>query len=482
METRAASITACLAAAFAACAAFGSEWTIARYTESMDVIRNPGQGWTSGTKWQFVRKDPDVNYGQVYIRTSWTALEPKEGQYNWKELDGMLKVAENQGLPLSLRIMCACIKAKAPSTPQWVFDKGAKGDKIVIQLEDKGQTNDVTQISPRFDDPIFMREHKRFIEALAKRYDGDPRIAGIDIGSYGHWGEWHCHGLPPDTNRYMTAVPPEKRPHTKPLVYPFEIRRQYADWYLDNFKKTPLVFMTDDWETLKYAIGEAGPSRVGLRRDGVGSPWHATRWIGNPPYDQIPKMGEVWKDRPVWFEFFGHAPDMVKKGWDVPAAIDFMLTNHVTVVNTIPFSPWELKDFDPDLFKQLKKLDLYAGARLVPKKGAVKRFGKAVAVALSGENKGVARIHLPYSLQAVVTGPNGQELFAADLAADPRSWLPGPFKFAEKIELPQSADVEGARISFRLRHRPGVLRNFRFAAKETAPDGSLPIGPIPDGE
>ena len=479
MKLSASTFAGCFAAALAASAAFRAECAVTNYTEDTGVIRNPGQGWTSGTKWQFVRKDPDVNYGQIYIRTSWTALEPEEGKYNWKDLDGMLKVAESQGLPLSLRIMCACIKAKVPSTPQWVFDKGAKGDKMQIDLVEGGKTNWYNQISPRFDDPIFMREHKRFIEALAKRYDGDPRIAGLDIGSYGHWGEWHCHGLPPDTNRYMTAVPPEKRPRTKPLVYPFEIRKQYADWYLNNFKKTPLVFMTDDWETLKYSIGENGPSRVGLRRDGVGSPWHATRWIGNPPYDQIPKMGDVWKDRPIWFEFFDHAPNMIKRGWDVPGAIDFMLTNHVSVVNTIPFTPWQLKEFDPELFKQLKKLDLYAGARLVPTKGAVKRKGRTVAAGLIGENKGVARIHLPYVLQMVVTGPDGKELFVRNATADPCSWLPGPFKFAEKFTLPESADVEGARISFRLRHREGVLRNFRFAAKETEEDGSLPLGPLP---
>jgi len=462
--------------------ALSAAWLVAApvsFTEDTEVFRNPGQGWSSGTKWQFVRKDPDVNYGQIYIRTSWTKLEPEEGKYDWSELDGMLNVAKGQGVPLSFRIMCACIKAKVPSTPQWVFDKGAKGDKIEIELPEKGVTNIVTQISPHFDDPIFMRAHRRFIVALAKHYDGNPLIAGIDIGSYGHWGEWHCHGLPPDTNRYMTAVPPEQRPRTQPIKYPYEIRKQYADWYLENFKKTPLVFMTDDDETLKYAIGDKGPSRVGLRRDGVGSPWHFTRWIGKPPYDAIPKMADVWKDRPIWLEFFGHAPDMVKQGWDVPYAIDWMLTNHVSVVNTIPFSPWELKPFDPEKFAMLKKLDLYAGARLVPKKGAVQRKGRMIAVGLVGVNRGVARIHLPYVLQVVITGPDGRELYVHDGATDPGSLLPGPFRIVEKFRLPAEADVPGSKVSLRLRHRYGVLMDFRFAAVESAKDRSLPLGDLP---
>jgi len=463
-------------AAFAALSADALRAEFVTFTEDTEVFRNPGQGWSSGTPWQFERKDPDVNYGQIYIRTSWAKLEPEEGKYDWSSIDGLLKVAKKHGVPLSFRVMCACIKSKEPQTPQWVYDKGAKGDKIVIQMVEKGVTNDVTQMSPHFDDPIFMREHKRFIAALAEHYDGNPLIAGVDLGSYGHWGEWHCHGLPPDTNRYMTAVPPEQRPRTQPIKYPFEIRKQYADWYLDNFKKTPIVFMTDDDETLKYAIGENGPSRVGLRRDGVGSPWHFTRWIGKPPYDAIPKMADVWKERPIWFEFFGHAPDMIKLGWDVPYAIDWMLTNHVSVVNTIPFTPWQLKEFDPEKFALLKKLDLYAGARLVPKKAEVRRTGREVLVRFAGYNRGAARIHLPYCVQVVVSDDGGNELFVHEASADPGSWLPGKFGFIDKFSLPAELAEKDVRISVRLRHRHGVLRNFRFAVTESAEDGTLPLG------
>lgn len=73
-----------------------------------------------------------------------------------------------------------------------------------------------------------MAEHKRFIAALGQRYDGNPLIAGLDIGSYGHWGEWHCHGLPPDTNRYMIAVPPKERPNTQPIKYEAAVARQIS--------------------------------------------------------------------------------------------------------------------------------------------------------------------------------------------------------------------------------------------------------------
>ncbi len=449
------------------------------FTEDPGVIRNPGQGWsTMGGAGSFAQTDPVVNIGSIYSRPTWTTLEPERGHFNWKSLDRLLEFAASQGLPASFRIMCAHVHDPAGATPQWVFDMGAKGDPLLVPVWTKDGFTNAVRVAPVFDDPIFMAEHRRFIAALAKRYDGDPRLSGLDIGSYGNWGEWHCHGLPPDTNRYMVAIAPEKRPPTNPIVYPIEIRRQYAAWYLQGFRKTPLMFMTDDWQVFREALGESGPARVGIRRDGVSSPHHFSHWIGKPPYDAIPRMADVWKDRPVWFEFFDSAERIQKNGWDIAYSVEWMLSNHVSVVNTCPFNPWEVKD-DAAIMACLKKLDLYAGARLVPQTADVRRAGRTVGVRISGENRGVTRIYLPYVLQLVVVGPDGRERFVHNASANPGSWLPGPFSILERFTLPDGVDLEGARLVARLRHRHGVLRDFRFAVRETEENGGLPLGKLP---
>ena len=334
-------VTALAGAAFSIVCAAGT----ITFTEETGTIRNPGQGWsTMGGKGSFDKSDPVVNVGSVYCRFSWTSLEPEEGHYSWKPLDELLAFAASKGLPASFRIMCASQHSNTGwPTPPWVFQKGAKDEPFIVPKVLRGQPTNMVHHTPVFDDPVFMAAHKRFVKALAARYDGDPRLAGLDLGSYGHWGEWHCGGLPPDTNRYVAAEARAKLKWVPPRKYPFEIRKQYADWYLENFKKTPIVFMTDDWEVLRYALGEGPTARVGLRRDGVASPWHFNRWIGTKPYDAIPRMGDVWKDRPVWFEFFGSGKSILEKGWDLPYAVEWMLTNHVSVVNTCPFSPWQLE-------------------------------------------------------------------------------------------------------------------------------------------
>ena len=109
----------------------------------------------------------------------------------------------------------------------------------------------------------------------------------------------------------------------------------------------------------------------------------------------------------------------------------------------------------------------------------MQRKGQQVAIGVVGTNRGATRIHLPYVLQAVVSGPDGRELYVHECSTNPGSILPGPFKIVEKFILPAEADVEGAKVALRLRHRHGVLMNFRFAAIESAKARSLPLGELP---
>ena len=45
--------------------------------------------------------------------------------------------------------------------------------------------------SPDYDSPYLLNALDKFIAAFAARYDGDPRIAYVQTGLVGLWGEWH---------------------------------------------------------------------------------------------------------------------------------------------------------------------------------------------------------------------------------------------------------------------------------------------------
>ena len=456
------------------------------FTEDASVFRNPGQGWSSmGGESSLRRMEKLVNVGAIYARLTWAQLEPREGVYDWKPLDDLLACGERHGLPVSFRIMCVN-RSGGPEydTPKWVFDKGARQDPFEIGVRPWRKTGTSPlaaqpKHAPHFDDPIFLEAHERFIKALGGRYDGNPLLGGLDLGSYGNWGEWHCSGLPPNVPEKLCRDaegrildPQPKRAYVASRTYPLEIRTRYADAYLNAFRKTPLVFMSDDWEVMKHALGEGPLPRVGFRRDGVGSPWHFTRWIGTAPYTALPGMGTVWRTKPVWFEFYARAGDMRKRGWDIPFSIEWMLTNHVTVVNTCPFVPETLKDDDP-LRPLMRRIDLYAGARLVPASASVTFENGVLSVSLAGENKGVAPIHLPYEAVYAFKSADGQTVAEHVSASDPTTWLPGPFSLADDLTPPPGFAEGRLTLVLRLRHTGGKFRDFRFAARERDETGAL---------
>ena len=47
--------------------------------------------------------------------------------------------------------------------------------------------------SPDYDDPDLLEAMVGLIEAMGKRYDGDPRLGFLQLGLIGFWGEWHTY-------------------------------------------------------------------------------------------------------------------------------------------------------------------------------------------------------------------------------------------------------------------------------------------------
>ena len=102
-------------------------------------------------------------------------------------------------------------------TPKYVYESGAK--KITATVQWNGYRATV----PVWDDPVYLQAAKDFGTALAKKYDGDPRIEYIDIRSFGEWGEWHASHL------NGSEMPSEA------------VQIEMLDHYASVFKKTLLV-------------------------------------------------------------------------------------------------------------------------------------------------------------------------------------------------------------------------------------------------
>jgi hypothetical protein len=169
-----------------------------RPPDTGEALVNPGMGWTLHFYSNLIE-----NYGSrlapsdtledwpglsvIYLRVPWSFLEPQEGKFNWPLFDTPAQRWIAKGKKIAIRVSCSESWLRY-ATPQWVQVAGAKG----VEFEfGKGPKAGGPLWDPDYLDPVFLEKLDHFLAAMARRYDGNPNVAFIDIGSFGMWGEGH---------------------------------------------------------------------------------------------------------------------------------------------------------------------------------------------------------------------------------------------------------------------------------------------------
>lgn len=170
--------------------------------DTVRVLRNPLNGWVMymGRTWDenfWTEKGYDsMNVGDslvrvsdyantCYVRTSWSSLEPEEGQYAWNDPDSrinkLFRSVLSRNMKLAFRIVVDC-RDQGQNTPIYVKQAGAKGFL---------DPNNPNNWSPYPDDPIFQEKYAKFLRALASEYNDPDKVDFIDAYGLGKWGEAH---------------------------------------------------------------------------------------------------------------------------------------------------------------------------------------------------------------------------------------------------------------------------------------------------
>lgn len=169
--------------------------------DTTTVLRNPlngwvmylGRGWdenfwnTQGYDTMRVSDTETVKVSDYastcYIRTSWSSLEPSEGNYVWNDSTARLTKLLNSVLDRNMRLAFRIVvdgRDQGQNTPLYVFDAGASYYTDANNVK-----------SPYPDDPVFQAKYQHFIEAFASKFN-DPYIVDfIDGYGLGKWGEAH---------------------------------------------------------------------------------------------------------------------------------------------------------------------------------------------------------------------------------------------------------------------------------------------------
>jgi hypothetical protein len=342
------------------------------------ALVNPGMGWTA-----YFYSDFTSNYGSrlepsdtledlpgvstVYLRVPWSMLEPQEGKFNWAMLDTPAQRWIAKGKKIALRVTCSESMIRY-ATPQWVEQAGAKGHSFLLGA---GRREDGPLWDPDFDDPVFLSKLDNFLKALAARYDGNPNVAYIDIGSYGLWGEGHTHA--------SSQVPEKVAP---------EIIRKHIDLYVKHFPNTQLAISDDiaghdkpgaHLPETDYALSRG----VTLRDDSI--------MIWPPPqhwyHAQLAQA--FWPKLPVILEHDHMGESQIRKGWDGDRLLQAVEEYHASYLSI----HWWPREFLEANRAAIEKINRRLGYRLQLREigwPRMVKIGSAFTVKSTWANAGVA--------------------------------------------------------------------------------------------
>ncbi|MBI4873013.1 MAG: DUF4832 domain-containing protein [Acidobacteria bacterium] len=332
---------------FFATALYPAERVVIRPPDTGAALINPGMGWMFQHYDNDIRRytlDLDPSDGveefpgvsSVYIRLAWSYIEPEEGRFNWPIVDSAAQRWLAQGKTVAFRFSCTESHRDQPyATPEWVRKAGAKGHNFV---PGKGLVAGGAWWEPDYDDPIFLEKLDHFLAAAAARYDGNPEVAFIDVGSFGVWGEGHTGS--------STRLP-----------YSAATVRRHIDLYKKHFKKT-LLAANDDFsnqgrglETLTYARRQG----LTLRDDSIlvngGAQAYHHAWVAPQFWPELPVVLEC--------EHFGGSRD--RGHWQDGSLYLKAIEEYHASYATVHWYPREFLKANRDL---IDRINLRLGYRL----------------------------------------------------------------------------------------------------------------------
>lgn len=247
----------------------------------------------------FGNLDPD----QVPILGSniifeWHRLNPAPGVYDWSSVDEWLQSTVARGLPAGLGITTySGVCCGGNMAPHWVY----------VQYPTAKLTCDQGWVIPKTWDAGYQAAYSQFIHALADRYDGDPRLAWVEMG-VGTFGETH----PADAD-----FTPCVRAAGLTSAQWIQTVQAITDIYDDAFEQTPLLLqMASVFEhhaERRQFVDYAAARSIGLKHNGL-----------------MPDNEGVIYDNPNYSFYGSGAFDLMKKwgnrvpiGWE---SYDYLIT------------------------------------------------------------------------------------------------------------------------------------------------------------
>ena len=417
--------------------------TIKQYKESQAAFGNPLMGYAPSAWYNEVSEDISL----LYMDITWAELEPEEGVYNWASIDEENQISRwrKEGKHLVFRFVCDIPGEEAHmDIPEWLYEKSGKAGKWYDGEYGKG-------FAPDYNNPTIISCHEQAVKALGEHFGQDGLISYVELGSLGHWGEWHVN-----CSEGIQRIPREA------------VRDKYILPWTEAFPDARILMRRPFASAEKYGFG--------LYNDMTGQP-EATQswfdWINNGgEYDQtgeknvIVPMKNFWKTAPSGGEFTSSLSMEEMLDTNLSGTVEMIREAHTTFLG--PKIP------DENYVDGYKEVLKNMGYRLWISMAELKNTAKGSRLKLTWENSGVAPMYKEWPVYVYIEDESGKLVEKSRISIKISSLLPGEKATtltALETERLNSFLEKGYRLSVGIEDPMTELPCVRFAMEALYQEG-----------
>ncbi len=417
--------------------------TIKQYKESQAAFGNPLMGYVPSAWYNEVSEDISL----LYMDITWAELEPEEGVYNWASIDEENQISRwrKEGKHLVLRFVCDIPSDEEHmDIPEWLYEKSGKAGKWYDGEYGKG-------FAPDYNSPTIISCHKKAVRAIGEHFGQDGLISYVELGSLGHWGEWHVN-----YSEGIQRIPREA------------VRDKYILPWTEAFPDAMILMRRPFAAAEKYGFG--------LYNDMTGQPEATQSWLGwinnGGEYDQtgeknvIVPMKDFWKTAPSGGEFTSSLSMEEMLDTNLSGTVEMIREAHTTFLG--PKIP------DENYVDGYKEVLKNMGYRLWISMAELKNTAKGSRLKLTWENSGVAPMYKEWPVYVYIEDESGKLVEKSRISIKISSLLPGEKATtltALETERLNSLLEKGYRLSVGIEDPMTELPCVRFAMETLYQEG-----------
>jgi hypothetical protein len=357
--------------------------------KSAKPLVNPMIGFAPRSDYYMLANSDMLNNTLVYVDITWRELEPRKGKFDFDliEKENNLNEWRAMGKRVVFRFVCDIPgKVTHMDIPDWLYEETGKDGDWYDTEYGKGY-------SPNYNNEIFISTHKQAVEALGARYGKDDFFLYIELGSLGHWGEWHTK-----TEDGIGRLPLE------------DIRNQYIQPYVDSFPNAMLL--------MRRPFKAAKEHNMGIYNDMTGKVEDTEIWLdwinNGGEYDAtgeqnaLVAMPDAWQTAPIGGEFTGAISMKQLLVDDIQMTKNLIERSHVSFIG--PKCP---KGEELQYTHGIEEVKSLLGYRLRVEKAILTKlpFCNNLNVSLCWINEGIAPFYKNWEVYLYLFDSGGNEVF-----------------------------------------------------------------------